>query len=92
MDAQQAGLCKTSYKTCEGDIDFIATFPNTQLQSQSQFLLDMAYIVDLTSYALSIPWSNKITNIQTEPKDKKYLKVERDQTISCIVIIPTKQT
>lgn len=32
MDAQQTGLCKTSCKTCEGDIDFMATFPNTQLQ------------------------------------------------------------
>lgn len=42
MDAQQAGLCKTSCKTCQSDIDLMATFPNTQLQPQSQLLLDMA--------------------------------------------------
>ena len=38
MDAQQAGLCKTSSKTCQSDIDLMATFPKTQ----SQLLLDMA--------------------------------------------------
>lgn len=42
MDVQQTGLCKTSRKTCEGDIDFMVTFPNTPLQPQSQLLLDMA--------------------------------------------------
>ena len=42
MDAQQTGLCKTSCQTCEGDIDFMATFLNTQLQPQAQLLLDMA--------------------------------------------------
>ena len=60
MDAQQTGFCKTSYKTCEGDIDFMVTFPNTQLQSQSQLLLNLANIEDLTSF---IPWNNKIANI-----------------------------
>ena len=74
MDAQQTGLCKTSYMTCEGDIDFIATFPNTQLQSQSQLLLDMANIEDMTSYALSIPWSNKITNISARTKTGSTLR------------------
>ena len=29
---------------------------------------------------------------EIEPKDQKYLKLERDQTISCIVIVPMKQT
>ena len=62
------GLCKTSYKTCEGDIDFMGTFPNTQLQSQPQLLLDMANIEDLTSYAPSIPGTNKITNISDRTK------------------------
>ena len=44
MDAQQTGLCKTSYKTCEVDIDFMVTFPNRPLQPQSQLLFDMADI------------------------------------------------
>ena len=44
MDAQQTGFCKTSGKTCEGDIDFMVTFPNTPLQPQSQLLFDMADI------------------------------------------------
>ena len=42
MEAQQTGLCKTSCQTREGDTDFMATFPNTQLQPQAQLLLDMA--------------------------------------------------
>ena len=47
MDALQTGLCKASYKTREGDIDFMVTFPNTQLQSQSQLLLNLVNIEDL---------------------------------------------
>ena len=41
MDAQQTDHCKTCCKTSEGDIDFMATFSNTQLQLQSQLLLYM---------------------------------------------------
>ena len=44
MDAQQTSLCKTSYKTCEVDIDFMVTFPNRPLQPQSQLLFEMADI------------------------------------------------
>ena len=70
----------------------MATFPNTQLQSQSQLLLDMKNIEDLTSHALSIPGSNKITNISDGIKRQEVPKLERDQTISCRVIVPMKQT
>ena len=44
MDAQQTGLCKTSYKNCEGDIDFMATFPNTKLQSQHKIAITITIV------------------------------------------------